>query len=49
MTKWIKPSGVVVELNDVPENIAAAKANKWKLKGVEKETPKKEDSKPKAK
>lgn len=48
MTKWIKPSGVEVELNEFPANIEVAKANKWKPKTEKKEPPKKEP-KPQAK
>ena len=30
MVKYEKPSGVIVEINDSPDNIAAAKAHGWK-------------------
>jgi len=49
MDTWVKPNGTELELNDLPENIKAAKALKWKLKNEKKSTPKKEETKPKAK
>jgi len=30
MTKWVKPSGVEVEVNDHPANVAKARELKWK-------------------
>lgn len=38
---WIKPSGIEVTTNDLPANIAAARALGWK----QKEEPKKEEPK----
>jgi len=42
MAIWVKPSGLEIELNELPATIEAAKANKWKLKTEKKETSKKE-------
>ena len=37
--KWIKPSGVEVETNDLKASVEAAKALGWKPKSEKKEEP----------
>ena len=41
MTKWIKPSGIEIELNDLPATIKAAEGLEWVREGDNK-GPKKE-------
>ena len=35
MIKWVKPSGVEVETNDLEANVKAAESHGWKLKDAE--------------